>query len=157
MIENLYADPVDLGDELTAPARADLPYVRHALIRVRQIERETDKLAELRRAVVAEYDSRLAKLDRERDELREWVERYIAGPNGGEPVRFPDVGTAYLATKKPRPVVDDPAELEPWAVEHGFVRQTVDVNGALDHVKETGELPPGVKWTPEQKSLVIRG
>lgn len=164
MIPELLDEHVDVSVE--DGREPDATDVRRWLIRVAQIEREEGRVGTLRAAVVAEYDARLAELERQREDLRaktlDWVERF----NGGKKVSIPDVGTAYLAKRAPRLVVEDDdlfenAVTELTGADERMYRRSFDKGAAREwaakRLEETGEIVPGAAVEPARVSLVVKG
>lgn len=62
------------------------------------------------------------------------------------------VGTYTITTSKPKPskstrhvVVDNMADFDEWADQHGFTAVSYDMDGVNDYFAKTGEVPPGCR------------
>lgn len=97
-----------LDDDVTPdwPAEADkwdLLNIRRMLLRMLQLRRERNVVDTLRKQVAEQYTERVAALDTEYEGIRTQVQDWITRFNGGDKVRLPDVGTAYLQGKGAQP------------------------------------------------------
>lgn len=162
-----------------APATWDEMQVRDALLELKALEAEAHRIDDLANQIVDRYMLRKRKLVQRADAIRESVRNYITERNGGEKIAFPDVGTAYLTTRKAKIKVADPELFESEALNHlvetgAVYDQTFNAKRALELVLDelgltvttTGELVTstgeifdlnGVEVTPEGKTLAVRG
>jgi hypothetical protein len=131
--------------------------LRLALVRLEQLQRDEETMKRRKQMVVATYEQELAGIARQRDELRRSIEGYLV-THGGEKVRFPDVGTAYLTSTDPKIEVVDKAAFEA-ALGDLYTKPVFDMTAAkgyaLDRALE-GELVAGVEFVPAGKTLGIR-
>jgi hypothetical protein len=156
-----------LGDD---PAKYNDRQLRAVAIDIRRSELEAKRLADLAKQVLEPYRSRIAELGDRATAARATLRTVVWTIRGGEPLRFPDVGTFYLMNKdaaaKLRLSEDGGQEAavshvgpDPEDLFHKVVR-TFDTAAYLAHAQQvldsTGELLPGVeKYTPEP-SLAVR-
>lgn len=132
--------------------------LRSAMIRLQQLDADTDVTKRRKQMVVSAYDRDLERLAEQARELRTSIEAYLVN-HGGEKVRFPDVGTAYLAKSDPKiEIVDEDAFKA--ATEAAFTKPVFDATSAkayaLEQALETGEIIPGTELKPAGKRLAIR-
>lgn len=168
------------GDSLD-PGNWDELQVRDALVLLKALDAEAHRLDDLANQIVDRYMARKKKLVERADAIRASVKTYIERFNGGEKLSFPDVGTAYLTTRKAKVSVTDPAELENWMAMEGrdacvvLKEAPMDAKATLEllfdemgwRVADNGlivdsdgeivaELPEGIDTTPEGKTLAVR-
>lgn len=159
-----------IGDEMA---------VRDALLELRALDAERERLNTLAVQIVDRYHGKAEKLRARAELIRQSVQNYITERNGGEKVAFPDVGTAYLTTRKAKLDVTDAVELEAWLYEQGHdalivEKRTFDAKKTLEllideqgwRVAKAGlivdadgeivEAVPGVEGKPEGKTLAVR-
>lgn len=156
MLRELQDEPTGLEGIDDAFAPTDELAVRGILIRLEQLGRDAAKVKERRDAVAASYNDQLERIEEQtswlRSSLQAWLER------GGE-AKFPDVGTAYLASGKPKIQVVDRDAFRA-ATGDVFVKETWDEtwakNYALEQALEQGEILPGVEIVPGGPELRVR-
>lgn len=154
-------------------------HVRALLLELRALEQERQRLSTLAEAIVARYHAKGESLRQRADQIRTSVQTYLAEHNGGQALAFPDVGTAYLTTRKAKPKVVDAAALADWfeteqkLIEPPYHAPVFDHKTALELlldeaglfatpdgriVDQHGEVfeLPGVEVQPEGKTLAVR-
>lgn len=159
MIEQLYDD--DVGDlPPFDPQGAELLDVRRRLVRLRQLEREAAQLANLRKAVVAEYERRELELQQQAQALRGDLQAALERGPFGTKLQFPDAGAIHLTTVPARLQL---ASQEEAVSTYGFrflKPQQTDVPAmnkwAAEHFKATGEVPAGYEPVAAHKTLVVK-
>lgn len=131
---------------------------RLELIRILKAEREIERLKGILAAITEAYRHRI-----ERHEAAISVHRasLVAMLEHGEKINFPDLGTAYLTTVRPRIEVTDKTVAEKVAEELGCLTQVADMKALKAKVMAqvtdgTGEIPPGMQFVPERKSVTIK-
>lgn len=158
--ENTGLDELDV-DEESASAGFEIPEgdvrtLRRTMIRLAQLDRETDRVKATKAAVVASYDEALRKIDRDRRFLRSSLQAYVE--RHGQ-VKLPDVGTAFLQTGEPKVEVSDPDAFRD-ALADLFVRPVFDEAAArryaLERAVESGELVDGTTLVPGGPQLRLR-
>lgn len=130
--------------------------VRRTMIRLQQLEREIVAVKRTKKAVDEAYDAKVETLAGQcstlRSSLAAWCEQ-----NGK--ISFPDVGTAYLTTAKPKIAVRDLDEFR-TALGDLYTKEVFDETAAkgyaLERAVEDGEILPGVELVPGGPSLAIR-
>lgn len=143
---------------------SDVVAVRAMMIRLQQLDRQTEKVQATRDAVVAAYAEQLDRIERDRQWLRSslqaWLERYgETTKTGGRKIRFPDVGTASLAKGDPKV---DVADREAFRGELGamFTKEVFDETDAkryaLALALDGKPIPAGVNVVPGGPQLRIR-
>lgn len=156
MLRELQTEATGLEEIHDAFEPQDELAVRGILIRLQQLDADRERVEATKRAVVESYDQSLSAIAEQSDWLRRslaaWVER-----NGT--AKFPDVGTAFLATGKAKVrIVDRDAFRE--ATKDVFVKETWDEtwakNYATERAVEDGELLPGVELVPGGPELRVR-
>lgn len=156
--DEVYAEDTGLDEIDDSYVIADEWQLRSTMIRLEQIARDT-ATTKRRLAMIADsYKRDLERLAEDERVLRASVHAYLVN-NGGEKVRFPDVGTAYLASGNPKIEIED-AEAFKAATEAAFTKSVFDETGAkayaLEQALETGEIVPGTRLIPAGKTLAIR-
>jgi len=169
------------GRFFDAPSTWDELRVRDALLELRAMDAERERLADLASQIVARYAEQQARLRERADMIRQSVQNYLTERNGGQKLAFPDVGTAYLTTRKAKAKVVDAPALEDWLESSGHGGLVVLKEAPLDGTKtlelmldefgwrvmpggeianpDTGEIVaevPGIETEPEGKTLAVR-
>lgn len=147
---------IDRSAERPVATPVDVMGARAMMIRRAQIEREIEKTIETKRAVVDSYDGQIERLAEDKRFIDEALTAYVAA--AGENLKFPDVGTAYLATDKPKMLVDRdqiPDEMKVLFEKSSFDEAAYRAH-ALDTFLGTGEILPGCEVVEESKSLRVR-
>lgn len=85
------------------PNEWDLLTIRRMLQRMLQLKRDGAQLDGLRKRIAEQYTEQVTRFDDEYQGLRAQVADWITRFNGKEPVRLPDIGTAYLQGKDAKP------------------------------------------------------
>ena len=155
VLEELFEEQV----EVPADPRDELE-VRKLMIRVAQLGREGDRLADLRTKVAAEYDERLKAIAEQEKALRESIRNYLTQVAEDGKVSFPDVGTAFLRNVAPKLSVTDKAAFEKWArAEYGdaVTKWVFDLTAAKERALTEGQVADGAEIEPAHKDLTIRG
>jgi hypothetical protein len=160
VLKELYDEEIT-EDEFAAlvekpPNDLGITEIRRMMIRLRQVDREREKLTELRNAVVAPYNERIARYNSDEQVIRARLQAFVEAYGNAA---FPDVGTAYLQTQKAKVDVVDASKAKKWATDNGFVKEEADVTAAKNSLRDAGEVPPeesGMEWVPERAVLAIR-
>ena len=131
---------------------------RLELIRILKGEGEIERLKGILAAITEAYRHRI-----ERHEAAISVHRasVVAMLEHGEKVSFPDLGTAYLTTLRARIEILDKTAAEMAAEEFRCTMQVADMKALKTKVMAqvtdgTGEIPPGMQFVPERKSVTIK-
>ena len=154
MLHELYDEQVEIPEQV-----ADVVSARRLMIAIRQLAKEIEQTKQTKAAVVASYDARLDTLEERKAKAEGHLRDYLINANGGENLALPDVGTAYLATSKPKIEITDMALVKSrWGDQ--YTKQIFDPTKfkqtALKHMQETGEIPEGCAFVPETQDLRIR-
>lgn len=133
-------------------------HLRSAMIRLQQLEHDASVTKRRFEMIASSYKRDLERLAEQERELRASIHAYLVN-HGGEKVRFPDVGTAYLAAADPKIEIVDTDAFKA-ATEAAFTKPVFDEAAAkryaLEQALESGEIIPGTELKPAGKRLQIR-
>jgi hypothetical protein len=156
MLRELLDEPTGLDEVGDSFEPQDELAVRSIMIRLEQLGRDADAVKARKAAVVRSYDEQIQRIEEQAEWLRRslaaWVERQGKAT-------FPDVGTAYLSSGKPKlRIIDRDAFRDHTA--DVFVKETWDETWAknyyLERALESGEVPPGCELVPGGPELRVR-
>lgn len=154
MLPELYDEQVEIPEQV-----ADVVSARRLMISIRQLAKEIEQTKATKAAVVASYDAKVDTLEERKTKAEGYLRAYLTNANGGEKLALPDVGTAYLATSKPKIEIVDKATVES-VFGTLFTKAVFDLTAfkksALENALDTGEIPPGCQFVPETQDLRIR-
>lgn len=160
MIEPLHTDePVS---ELTWDDPTDLVAIRNLMILREKAIRARTLKKDLLAQITHLYRDEIDRLDDRIERIEESVKTGLIRVNGGEPARFPDVGTAYLR-KTPEKILVDSTMLATVSQELGTGTDewVPDVAATkkrlLEAIHRSGEVPSGVTVVPADVDVTIRG
>ena len=135
---------------------------RKLLLDLRDIDKESEHVKQLKRAVLADYDTHLDKLEEQRQQLRHALNGFVQ--LYGKTV-IPDVGTVFVQNRKSRLTVADEekatAAALAWDREGGRLWRPELVKGeflkvAQEMLETTGEVAAGTELLPASSSVAIR-
>ena len=131
---------------------------RLELIRILKAEREIERLKGILAAITHRYRQRI---ERHEEEVAHYRQALLDMLEHGEKINYPDLGVAYLTTVRPRIEVTDKTVAEKVAEELGCLTQVADMKALKAKVMAqvtdgTGEIPPGMQFVPERKSVTIK-
>lgn len=133
---------------------------RMELVRIAKAEHEIERLKGILGKITDAYRHQIEKHEASIAFHRAGL---LAMLEHGEKINYPDLGMAYLTTVKPRIEVTDKAMAEKVAKEFGCIDlvETVDMKALKAHVmaqvtEGTGEIPPGLQFVPERKTVTVK-
>lgn len=152
-------NPVQELDEMT---------VRKMILKRSFLLKEEERLKNLKKAVVEEWDHLIKKNSDAIKNLESLIEYYIKTHNYGRKLQY-DVGTAYLTKRKPKLKVKSKMKLEQYLEAEGikdqFLTSQVDHRKAANYILRKIEDDPDLidqlpeevfEYEPETKTLSIR-
>ena len=156
--DEVYAEDTGLDEIDDSFEIADEWQLRSSMIRLEQIGRDSSVTKRRLEMITSSYKHDLERLAEDERVLRASIEAYLIN-HGGEKVRFPDVGTAYLTSGSPKIVIEDEDAFKA-ATEAAFTKPVFDATAAkayaLEQATTEGVIVPGTRLEPARKSLSIR-
>jgi hypothetical protein len=141
---------------------SDVYEARKLLLNLQDIEREQGQVKDLKKRVAQDYDDHIAKLEEEKQEIRNVLSGFVQ--LHGKTI-VPDVGTVFVQNRKARlSVVDDDKAIAAalrWDVPGARLWKPALVKSeflkvATERLETTGEVADGTELLPAGASVAIR-